>query len=99
MLVEVQLSNYGAEMMVVECWSVRRFGHGACPETPHGVLWRESPETPQSAGKPLSHAAVLRACALPVLAIAERPVIAAGGRNGLPGGLYLPLPALEDFDG
>jgi hypothetical protein len=32
----------------VECRTFRRFGRGACPETPHGFLWQASPELPQS---------------------------------------------------
>jgi hypothetical protein len=34
------------------CRAFRRFGRGACPETPHRFLWRACPETPHRRRKP-----------------------------------------------
>ena len=47
-IVAQQKRNYRAEVTGVECRAFRRVGRGQCPESPHGFLWRVSPETPHS---------------------------------------------------
>src|SRR5215510_4881338 len=80
MLVEVKAGNCGAEITGVECRAVRRFGQGACPETPRSFERWRVPKHPTGfgAGLKLTGAADTPSLILQLQTVTSRAAVLTG---------------------